>query len=257
MAAPSYKSSIVWGSILDVDKTHKGKIGLYIKTKNTNTQTTVTTEIWFQSMYWTLDTSNTLKADWDSTKATTSQGSVTIDNLVEGVTDSGSGWSDKTMVLIKTMTKTYDRTKNAVTKDFAASLTGISGITGTMSVTGKFTIPALATYVIDYDGNGGSNVPESQTGSYGASVTLATKIPVKSGFAFLGWSTTKNSTEAEYQPGGTYTGTASVTLYAVWDESSNCHVKVDGVYKAGMMYVKDSGKYKLCQIYSKQNGVYR
>lgn len=145
MAAPSYKNSIKWGSILTVDSTHKGKIGLYITVSNTDTVSTVKTEIWFHSMYWVKDTSNTLKANWNATTATTSQGSVSINNLVEGVTDSGSGWADDGMILIKTMTNSYNRGTNASTKNFAASLSDITNLAGTMSVTTSFTIPALAT----------------------------------------------------------------------------------------------------------------
>jgi len=220
MAAPSYKSSIKWGSILSIDSTHKGKIGLYITTTSTTTQTKVKTEIWFQSMYWTRDTTNTLKADWDATTASTSQGSVSIDNYIEDVTDTGTGWNDGTMVLIKTMEKTYNKSASAATKNFAASLTGISGITGTMTVTSTFTIPALATYTITYNANGGSGAPSATTYTYSASgtVTLSSTEPTRVGYTFSGWNTNSSGTGTNYSAGGSFSRsiTGNTTLYAVW-----------------------------------------
>lgn len=38
----------------------------------------------------------------------------------------------------------------------------------------------------------------------------------RSGYTFLGWATSSSATSASYQPGGSYTANASVTLYAVW-----------------------------------------
>lgn len=219
MAAPSYKNSIVWGSILNIDSTHQGRIGLYKTQTSTNTQITEKIEIWFWSKYWTSDTSNTLYADWDSTSASTSQGSVSINNYVEGVTDDGDGWADEGMVLIKTMSKTYDRGTSAATKNFAAKLTGISGLSGTMSVTSSFTVQALASYTVKYDANGGADAPSSQAKYYGKNLTLSTSKPTRSGYTFVGWGTSAEDTTSDYTTGATYTKNEAITLYAIWEKT--------------------------------------
>lgn len=257
MAAPSYKNSIVWGSILEIDSTHQGRIGLYKKQTPSDTKVIETIEIWFWSKYWTRDTTNTLYADWDSTSAVTSQGSISVDNFVEGVTDTGYGWADDAMVLIKTMTKVYDKGTNAVNKNFAAKLTGISGLNGTMSVTSSFTVPALASYVITYDANGGLNAPAKQTKYYGKQLILSTNRPIRSGYNFVGWGSSATDTTVDYIPGASYTANKSVTLYAIWKVSYNCHVVVNGITERGLFWRKTNGVWKKCVPWVKVNGAWK
>lgn len=70
-------------------------------------------------------------------------------------------------------------------------------------------------YTVSYSANGGTGAPSSQTYEAGSSVVLSSTIPMRAGYAFLGWSTSPTATAAMYVPGGTYSG-SSVTLYAVW-----------------------------------------
>jgi uncharacterized repeat protein (TIGR02543 family) len=79
------------------------------------------------------------------------------------------------------------------------------------------------TYSIIYDANGGTNAPASQTKTYGKKLTLSTSIPSRSGYTFLGWSTSKSATSPTYAAGGTlntdvYSG--NITLYAVWKKNA-------------------------------------
>ena len=89
----------------------------------------------------------------------------------------------------------------------------------------------VCTLTIAYNANGGSNAPASgsytKTGdSYPISVTatLAAGSPSRSGYNFLGWSTSSVATSASYYAGGSYTYTFeyqwrtahTTTLYAVW-----------------------------------------
>ena len=71
-------------------------------------------------------------------------------------------------------------------------------------------------YSIAYVGNGGSGVPSSQTKNHGESITLSNTVPTRSGYKFLGWSTSSSATTATYNPGDTFTTNANTTLYAVW-----------------------------------------
>lgn len=75
-------------------------------------------------------------------------------------------------------------------------------------------------YTISYNANGGSGAPSSQKKYYGISTTLSTTQPTRSGYTFKGWGTASTSTTPSYQPGGTYTGNASRTLYAVWESNA-------------------------------------
>lgn len=72
------------------------------------------------------------------------------------------------------------------------------------------------TLTIKYDANGGGNPPASQQKLYSEALTLSTTTPTRTGYTFLGWSTSKTATKATYLPGKTYTSISSTTLYAVW-----------------------------------------
>lgn len=103
---------------------------------------------------------------------------------------------------------------------------------------------APATYRVYYNANGGSGAPSSQIKTYGLSLTLSSTIPTRSGYDFHGWSTSSTATSATYDPGDTYTANASVTLYAVWDETnydfsiSNLTVSNSEPYKYDQITVK-------------------
>lgn len=72
------------------------------------------------------------------------------------------------------------------------------------------------TYSIAYNANGGSKAPSSQKKTYGKTLTLSSLKPVRSGYEFAGWSTSKSASTAQYKPGTKYTANKAVTLYAVW-----------------------------------------
>lgn len=72
------------------------------------------------------------------------------------------------------------------------------------------------TYTVSYNANGGSGAPGNQTKTYGQNLTLSSARPTRQNYNFKGWATSSTGGVA-YQPGGTYTGNAGVTLYAVWE----------------------------------------
>lgn len=72
-----------------------------------------------------------------------------------------------------------------------------------------------ATYTITYNANGGSGAPDSQTKTYGTSLTLSSTVPVRLGYTFLGWSASSTGSVA-YKAGEAYTANANAILYAVW-----------------------------------------
>lgn len=75
-------------------------------------------------------------------------------------------------------------------------------------------------YSVKFDANGGSGAPASQAKTYGKSLTLSSTKPTREGYEFLGWATSKTASNAAYQPGTSYTANSSVTLYAVWKETT-------------------------------------
>ena len=73
------------------------------------------------------------------------------------------------------------------------------------------------TYCITYDANGGYGAPEEQVKVHGTVLTLRETIPYRNGYKFLGWSTDKAATSAEYQSGDSFTVNGNTKLYAVWE----------------------------------------
>ena len=77
-------------------------------------------------------------------------------------------------------------------------------------------------YSITYNANGGSGGPTSQT-FYGdaLNVTISSSTPSRTGYTFLGWSTSSSASSASYSAGSSYTLSAqNYTLYAVWSLNS-------------------------------------
>jgi len=71
-------------------------------------------------------------------------------------------------------------------------------------------------YSIFYDANGGSGAPVKQIKAHNVDLTLSGIRPTRTGYVFLGWSTSSTGTIVEYSPGDNYTENETSTLYAVW-----------------------------------------
>ena len=86
--------------------------------------------------------------------------------------------------------------------------------------------PVLPTFTLNYDANGGTGAPTSQTykatSQYEMSheFTISSQKPTRENYTFLGWSTNRNATTAEYQPNGKIIVTSTTALYAVWKEDA-------------------------------------
>ena len=109
--------------------------------------------------------------------------------------------------------------------------------TGNETTVTEITIPVTVTantYTINYNANGGTGLPSSQTKYYGTDITLSTTKPTRTGYTFLGWSTSSTATSATYQPGATFTSNANTTLYAVW-KANTYTIKYNANGGAGTM----------------------
>jgi uncharacterized repeat protein (TIGR02543 family) len=91
-----------------------------------------------------------------------------------------------------------------------------NGDTASKNVTFNVTVPAWTSYTIKYNANGGSGAPGSQTKWKDQTLKLSTTKPTRTGYSFLGWSTSSSATSATYAAGANYTANAAATLYAVW-----------------------------------------
>ena len=86
--------------------------------------------------------------------------------------------------------------------------------------------PVLPTFTLNYNANGGTGAPASQThkatSEYEKShtFTISSQAPTRDSYTFLGWNTNRSATTANYQPGGSIVVTGTTTLYAVWEENT-------------------------------------
>lgn len=74
----------------------------------------------------------------------------------------------------------------------------------------------LAVYTLTYDANGGSGAPSAVSDI--TSTTISNIVPTRSGYKFLGWSTSSSATYASYFSGNSISLTSDITLYAVWQK---------------------------------------
>lgn len=74
-----------------------------------------------------------------------------------------------------------------------------------------------AEHTVHFNANGGSGAPADVVKYYKTKLTLPTAEPQRSGYRFLGWSTSSGSAVPAYMPGDEYTADQDMTLYAVWE----------------------------------------
>lgn len=214
MAAPI---GIIWGDpIVGSKDTRQGKIGIYAVVTNTDTVTSINVQVWFATMYSCEDGSNNLYFDIGAgvSSASTYAGSASISHPV----GTGNPWSPSNQTKIFDKTYSYARLSGEQSCNIYAKYNGIDLLPGgTMYVNTSVTIPALASYTVSYNANGGSGAPVSQLKYYGKTLTLSNTIPTRNGYIFKGWSASSTATSASWAAGGSYTDNASRILYAVWE----------------------------------------
>ena len=82
----------------------------------------------------------------------------------------------------------------------------------------NITVPALASYSVTYNANGGSGTTASQTKYYGQNLTLRANGFTRTNYAFKCWNTnTSDPAASRYAASATYTGNAALALYAIWN----------------------------------------
>ena len=86
-------------------------------------------------------------------------------------------------------------------------------------------------YVVTFSANGGiGTVPAAQTVKAGSSITLPDGSGLsRDGFTFGGWNTNFSGTGTTYSAGASYTPTAPITLYALWNVIGAAFVPVTNI----------------------------
>ncbi len=74
-------------------------------------------------------------------------------------------------------------------------------------------------YTVSYDPNGGIGAPEEQIKFHDEKLILSNVKPKLVGYTFYGWATSPNG-NVVYNSSGSYSANKSVTLYAVWRETT-------------------------------------
>lgn len=219
MAAPD---KTIWGNIVS-ESTSQAKIGIYIQnaatgsTSAASTSNRITIQVWLASKWSLIDSDYTFYFDDNATSATTLISDSVLPKINVKVA-TGSGWSDSNQVMLYEYTVTYNRATSAKTIYCAARLKDINRFSGqTMTVSTSYTIPALTSFTVSYNANGGSGAPTAQAKYYGQALTISSVEPSRAGYKFLGWSTSSTATTATYSAGGNFTTDANTNLYAVWE----------------------------------------
>lgn len=139
----------------------------------------------------------------------------------EGYLTSSPGSTWKTVASVSHQSS-YSRKKDKQTVNFTAKAYGktVRGI-GSAGGAGKtvnypVTIPALETYKITFDKNGGTGGPTSQTKYYGQALTITSKKPTYKGHTFVGWYTAKSG-GSKYGSTIPASTNKNLTLYAHWN----------------------------------------
>lgn len=106
----------------------------------------------------------------------------------------------------------------SVTFHFEMTWSGVRCAQQTASTT--ISTAAKAKYAINYNANGGSGAPSTQSKWHGESITLSSTKPTKAGHTFQGWGTSAADTTVDYAPGATYSANSAKTLYAIWEANT-------------------------------------
>lgn len=119
----------------------------------------------------------------------------------------------------KTLTGTYTISGNgAATKTVPVvfrNFNNDNGKSSTKTINLSVSVPALTSYKVSYNANGGTGAPSNQTKWKDQNLTLSSTKPTRTGYTFQGWATS-SSGSVVYAAGATYSANAAVTLYAVW-----------------------------------------
>ena len=161
--------------------------------------------------------------------ATTSPSSATDRTVTWSITSGSSRASITSQTDTSTGGRCVISLESAGSVTVKATANDGSGASKTKTIT--ISNPEYTCY-LKYNANGGSGAPTIQsytgTSTSNHTFTISSVEPTRSGYNFMGWSTSSSATSAAYEPGDTisvgYNSTR--TLYAVWGQITYTHTLV-------------------------------
>ena len=107
-----------------------------------------------------------------------------------------------------------------------------SNVSSSTSWSGTIYVIYRRNYTLSFNANGGSGAPSSKTVYGGIGAYIPTTKPSRTGYTFLGWSTSSSATSATWEAGDTMAdsyASQNRTLYAVWKPNTyNISYNLDG-----------------------------
>ena len=137
-----------------------------------------------------------------------------------GIFDGGTGWKASASTSCSATRKTSAYSVSCYSKYAGKTVSGYGGCSNSGSVSKSVRVPALTSYKVTYNANGGTGAPSAQTKYYGTTLKLSSTKPTRTGYTFKGWATSASSSTVAYAAGANYTSNAAVTLYAVWQANT-------------------------------------
>ena len=127
------------------------------------------------------------------------------------------------------------------------------------------------TLTFNANGSGVTNLPETAHIQEGVRMAIpgkASGIPERAGYTFIGYSTNKNASTAEYVPGRSIKLTEDTTLYAIWESNSDytsyrnkinalkkaigtkdiCENQITKITKSDSKYIKSTGNCNVASV---------
>ncbi|MBQ4055235.1 MAG: InlB B-repeat-containing protein [Clostridia bacterium] len=216
MAAPS------WGKEYSTTQYFAFRLGLCVETVVSDTQVQANIQVWFWSQHKFGDNIELFyRAGQGITTAFDEKDTYLVSRPhVSCPSNGGAGWFEDNKILLYSISHTYQRDTSEKTINIFAHVDDVYNYStskgGLITVSGNITIPALSTFLIAYDANGGTGAPDSQTKYYGVPATLSSTKPTRKGYTFQGWANEPTGEVVFYAGSKYYNYNYNCTLYAIW-----------------------------------------
>lgn len=155
-----------------------------------------------------------------------SSSSPEVSEKINGTWYDESGWSlnGKTSQTVRTRNVTVSKgtSSKAVEVRLYWDMSGFKWSGSSMSTWNlgdSITIPAITSYDVTYNANGGNGAPSAQKKVHGQTLTLTDAVPSRADYTFVSWNTAADGSGASYAPGASYTANEPLALYAVWKQN--------------------------------------
>lgn len=118
----------------------------------------------------------------------------------------------KATTTIGSVTYGWNKTTSAYNITISATIHNYHDSVATTTIT----IPALESWNVAYNSNGGSGTVSTQKKYHSANLTLASGGFTRTNYSLTGWNTKADGSGTPYSLGGTYSENGGATLYAQW-----------------------------------------